>query len=586
MERLYADFNNLSLTAISDVPTASRCGTRTVTLYPGQSQSVRRSSSLFQQLQQRSIHGGRLLDQRSKSIHFLCQLEQHQLLLNRESCALARAVLARECHIDPQLCQVPKNIDALRLLGAFLRIMEKSPTLKTALGEMICQASSRASLADGNAEQLCFAGPMEKLTELNEHLKLILAKLQGEHASDPEVEQSLLKEAISSVTELRTLIPHELQHYVAAGGQGLSFPFDNNSESLGRTLRQYRSKLAEVVTFFDRAIAYQQTHERIDRLEIHTILQPEPQFMALLQLISYLRVPEAPSLDGRVDIYSLFRHEQIYGKRHFKYLTSNHTTLSVLVGNIEQLNVPDCTGVLFSPLWVNYLGGCHLELSHSPLRSQFEALGHPWLENSLVGLRNRVIQRLDFLGENGDAERLITITLAPRIDLISLHCSLTSWSAKDDENCMFFSRLLQRLLDDSYMGMSGIERFMSLLLRSGLELYLPDTVDGALILNCLACEFSAELVQCIGGEDTVEPADRALRFFLNVSPPSPEDFKHIIQKLFRIMRLHQAQQRSCTIASTLNVRQLLHEMTRKSDRQSSLNGPPSTEKETPINSSP
>ena len=550
-----------------------------ITPYPGQSQSIRRSGSLFRQLQQRGIYGGRLLEQRSKTIHFLCQLEQHQLLLSRESCALARAVLARECHIDPQLCQVPKNIDALRLLGAFLRIMEKSPALKTALGEMICQASSRASLADDNAEQLCFPGPMEKLTKLNEHLKLILAKLQGEHASDPEVEQSLLKEALSSVTELRTLIPHELQRYVAASGHDLSFPFDNNSESLGQTLRQYRSKLAEVVTFFDRAIAYQQTHERIDRLEIYTILRPEPQFMALLQLISYLRVPEAPSLDGRVDINSLFRHEQIYGKRHFKYLTSNHTTLSVLVRNLGQLNVPDYNGVLFSPLWVNYLGGCHLELGHSPLRSQFEALGHPWLENSLVGLRNRVIQRQDFLGENGDAERLLTITLAPRIDLISLHCSLTGWSAKNDENCMFFSRLLPCLLNDSYMGMSDIERFMSLLLRSGLELCLPDMMCGALILNCLACEFSAELEQCIGSEDTVEPAGRARRFFLNGRPPSPEDFKHITQRLFRIMRLHQAQQRPCTIASTLNIRQLLHEMTRQSDQESSRNNLPSSQPE-------
>lgn len=573
MDSVCADFNNLSLTAMSDVPTASRCGTRMITPYPGQSQSIRRSGSLFQQLQQRSIHGGRLLDQRSKSIHFLCRLEQHQLLLNRESCALARAVLARECHIDPQLCQVPKNIDALRLLGAFLRIMEKSPALKTALGEMICQASSRASLADDNAEQLCFPGPIEKLTELNEHLKLILAKLQGEHTSDPEVEQSLLKEAILSVTELRTLIPHELQHHVAAGGQGLSFPFDNNSDSSGQTLRRYRSKLAEAVTFFDRAIAYQQTHERIDRLEIHTILRPEPQFMALLQLISCLRVPETPSLDGLVDIYSLFRHEQIYGKKHFKCITSNHTTMSVLVRNLVQLSVPDNTGIIFSPLWVNYLGGCHLELRHSPQRDQFAALGHPWLENSLVGLRNRVIQCHDFVEENDAPERLITITFAPRIDLIGLHSSLTRWSVKD-ESCMFFSRLFQSLLHDSYMGMSSIEHFMSLILRSGLKFYLPGMVDGALILNCLACEFSAELEQCIG-EDTVEPANRTRRFFLNASSPSPEDIKHIIQDLFRIMRLHQAQQRSCTIARTLNVRQLWHEMTRKSDQESSSNSPPS-----------
>ena len=576
MDRVCADFNDLSLTAISGVPTASRCGTRTVTLYPGQSQSVRRSSSLFLQLQQRSIHGGRLLDQRSKSIHFLCRLEQHQLLLNHESCALARAVLARECHIDPQLCQAPKNIDALRLLGAFLRIMEKSPALKTALGEMICQASSRASLADDNAEQLCFAGPMEKLTKLNEHLKLILAKLQGEHASDPEVEQSLLKEAISSVTELRALhLPHELQDSMRAEAQSVSFPFGDNSDCTGQTFQQYRSKLAEAVTIFDCAIAYQQTHERIDRLEMHTILRPEPQFMALLQLISYLRAPETPSLYGLVDIHNLFRHEQIYGKRHFKYLTSKITALSVLVRHIEGLNVPDNAGVLNSPLWANYLGGCHLELSHYPRKSQFEAMGHPWLENSLVGLRDRTIERHDIFGENVDPEKVIAIVFAPRIDLIALHGTLTSWSLPENKSCMIFKRLLRCLLNDSYMGMSSIELFMSLILRSGLGFYLPGVEDGSLILNCLACNFSAEVERRIGREDTVDPAGWARRFFLNYSLPSPEDIEHIIQDLFRIMRLHQVQQRSCTISRTLNVRQLQYEMTRKSDQESSSNSPPS-----------
>ena len=580
INRVCADFSNLSLTAVSAAPAASRCGNRTVKPYPKQSPSTRRSGSLFRQLQQRSIDGGRLFGQRSKTIHFLCQLEQHQLLLNRESGALARAVIARECHIDLQLCKFPKSIDALRLLGAFLQIMEKSPVLKTALGEMICQAFSRACRAQDNTEQL-LDGPMEKLVTLNQHLKLILAKLQGEHAGDPEVEQSLLKAAISSVTELRTLyLPPEVHHSQTTGAQNLSFPFDNNSDSTLQNFQQYRSKLAEAVASFDRVIAYQYKHERLDRLEMHTILQPEPQFMSLLQLISYLRVPETPSLDGLVDIHSLFRHEQIYGKRYFKDLTSKINASSAFIKYLVQLNEPDSAGLMNCPLWVNYLGGCHLELRHYPQRDQFEALGHPWLENSLVGLRNNTIQRHDFLGENDNPEKLITIVFAPRVDLIVLHSSLTSWAIIDGKNCQFFGRLLQHLLNDSYMGMSSIDRFMSLILRSGLEFYVPDLISySALILKCLACEFSAEVETRIGHEDTVEPAGRARRFFLNHSPPSPEDIEYITQDLIRIMRLHQVQQRSCTIARSLNVRQLLYEMTRKSDREFSPNSSPSKQPE-------
>ena len=93
MERLCADFNNLSFAAVADVPTAGRCRTRTVKPDQGPVKSTRHSDSVFRQLQQRSIHGGRLLGQHIKTIRFLSRLEQHQLLLNRESCTLARAVL-------------------------------------------------------------------------------------------------------------------------------------------------------------------------------------------------------------------------------------------------------------------------------------------------------------------------------------------------------------------------------------------------------------------------------------------------------------------------------------------------------------
>ncbi len=585
MERFSAGFDSHSFAASADVPTAARCQARTVKPQ-GQNKSTRRSGSLFQQLQQRSIHGGRLLDQRSNTIQLLSRLEQHQLLLNRESCALARAVLARECHIEPQQCKLSKNIDALRLFSAFLRIMEKSPGLKTALSQMICQASSGASLAGRNAEQL--PDPIEQLVTLNSHLKSILANLQDQHSSDPGVARSLLKETISSVRKLRTIyFPEALRHTIKTGAQKACFPFGNDLKSTDQTVAEFSSKLANTVAVFNRAIAYQQRHERLDWLDMHTVLRPEPAFMALLQIISYLRIPDEqiPSLDGLVDIHSLFKHSEIYGKSDFKHLTSRLTTLWVLTRNAEQLS-PDDVGVSTHPLWVNYLGGCHLELLHFPLREELMALSSLWLGDSLASLRDRMIQRHEFnpgrSAVSFGSGTIKNIVFAQRFDLTALYFLLTGCSASKD-SYILSDCMLQHLLNGSYTRMNGIERFMSLVIRSGLEFVLHGLMlHKALYLRCPACEFLVELRK-FGNKDNVAHADPTVivPFFTGCSEPSQEDIEHIQQCMLNIMRLHQAQRWSCTVAGALNVQQLLYEIARESGRETSPDGPPSSLNFTP-----
>ena len=145
---------------------------------------------------------------------------------------------------------------------------------------------------------------------------------------------------------------------------------------------------------------------------------------------------------------------------------------------------------------------------------------------------------------------------------------------------MLPGRVFQHLLNGSYMGMNGIERFMSLLIRSGLEFNLGRMVFGsALCLRCPACEFKAEVRAPIRHSDIAgEPA--VMRpFFANYDPVAQvRKIEHIHPDMFSIMRLHQAQQRSCTVAGAINVQQLLHEIRRESD-QNSLNGSPSKQHE-------
>ena len=589
MKSVCADFNNLSFAAVADVSTAGRGWTRTIK--PDRGPSTRHSDSVFRQLQQRSIHGGRLLDQRSKTIHFLCRLEQHQLLLKRECCTLARAVLARECQVDQQQCEFSKNIDALRLFAAFLRIMEKSPGLKTALGQMIRQAATPASQAKRDSVTIYSDDPMAKLVSLNVHLKSILATLQDQLSSPCEIEQSFLKETISKIRELRTLhFPDELKRFLKTGAQKACFPFGNDLESddlesNGQTVAQFRSRLADTVSIFDRTATYAQMHERIDWLEMHTILQPEWEFMALLQIITYLRVPDEqiPTLDGVVDIHSLFGRRNIYGKKYYEHLTSRLNALWAFTSDSEQLG-PDDVGVSKHPLWVNYLGGCHLELLHYPLHFQLKALGPPWLGDSLANLRKSTIQHHErnysVRAENFFLGTINTIVFALRFDQVGLCAALEGSSTVCRDCYMLPGRVLQHLLNGSYMGMNGIERFMSLLIRSGLEFNLGRMVFGAaLCLRCPACAFTAEVRAPIRNRDTAGESAVMGPFFANYDPVAQvRKIEHIHPDMFNIMRLHQTQQRSCTIAGAINVQQLLYEIRRESD-QNSLNGSPSKQPE-------
>ena len=61
--------------------------------------------------------------------------------------------------------------------------------------------------------------------------------------------------------------------------------------------------------------------------------------------------------------------------------------------------------------------------------------------------------------------------------------------------------MLQRLLNGSYTRMNGIERFMSLVIRSGLEFVLHGLMlHNSLYLSCPACEFLTEPRKFIGRE--------------------------------------------------------------------------------------
>ena len=325
-------------------------------------------------------------------------------------------------------------------------------------------------------------------------------------------------------------------------------------------------------------------HERIDWLEMHTILQPEWEFMALLQMVTYLRVPDEqiPTLDGVVDIHSLFGRRNIYGKKYYEHLTSRQTALWALTSNIEQLG-PDDVGVPEHPLWVNYLGGCHLELLHYPLHFQQKALGPPWLGDSLAKLRKFMIHHHDrnyfFRTADFCVRTINNIVFALRFDHVGLCAAIKGCHTMCRDCHVLPGRVFQHLLNGSYMRMNGIERFMSLLMRSGLEFSLDRMFSGsALCLRCPACSFTAEVQVHI--RDSAEGSAVMQSFFANYDPVAQlRKIEHIHPDLCTIMQLHQTQKRSCTFAGAINIQQLLHEIRRENDWENSLNGSASKQPE-------
>ena len=229
-------------------------------------------------------------DVHKQSLQLLSRLAERQLLLPRERAVLESAVHNNEVVIDPQQCRFAKSIDALRLLAAFLGIMEKSPTLKRALAAMINDTPvSQSPLEDTVAEGM-FGGSPEAMNKALEDLKSILARfvqLYPDCSQEVPIAHNVREEILGMLDQCWE------KYNLTIGNQALS-PFSKPDANC--SVVKYWEHLTDVIDLLEQIPGYTDLHERIDKLAVNKVLTPTAEFMALLHVLSYLRVTEVQKL--------------------------------------------------------------------------------------------------------------------------------------------------------------------------------------------------------------------------------------------------------------------------------------------------
>ena len=510
-------------------------------------------------------------DVHKQSLQLLSRLAERQLLLPRERAALESAVLNNEVVIDPQQCRFAKSIDALRLLAAFLGIMEKSPTLKRALGVMINDTPvSQSPLEDTVAEGM-FGGSPEAMNKALEDLKSILARfvqLQPDCSQEVPIAHDVREEILGMLDQCWE------KYNLTIGNQAFS-PFAK-PDAKCRVVK-YWEHLTSMIDLLEQIPGYTDLHERIDKLDVNKVLTPTAEFMALLHVLSHLRVPEAPSLDT-MEIDRLFSVDEVFGHSHYQAKIFWSSCEWVNERTFPPMKLAD-GGFLLNTLWVNYLNACHIELAFFPFHNHVKALAPPWVDNTLarqvasfIHHQERFDNVSNMLVVYYPARMISNTVLALRPDTLRLYGGFVKIHQRDihqPDNCIpsevfaFADRVVQGCLAREAT-MDDIEWMLSLVLRGGLEYDRLNSRPGGRKLQCPGCSFYGLVDE---RDDPVDYYDadymecgNSLRLsYHHFASSAVRDMQHVHRDVMRVLWFHKKHSHDCTIARAVDVQKLWNE---------------------------
>ena len=505
-------------------------------------------------------------DVQKQSLQLLSRLAECQLLLPRERATLRRAVLNNEVVIDPQQCRFAKSIDALRLLAALLGIMEQSPTLKRALGVMINETPvSKSPLEDTVAEGM-FGGSPEAMNKALEDLKSILARFVQLH---PDCSQDV-PIAHNVREEILGMLDRCWKKYNLTIDNQAFYPFTKPGANC--SVGKYWEHLTSMIDLLEQIPGYTDLHERIDQLDVNKVLTPTAEFMALLHVLSYLRVPEVSSLDA-MEIDRLFSVDEVFGHSHYQAKIFRSSCEWVEERTFPPMKLAD-GGFLLNTLWVNYLNACHIELAFFPFHDHVKALAPPWVDNTLARQVASFIHHQERFDSSSTRlvvyypARMITNTvLALRPDTLRLYGGLVKIHQPDNEPApevfAFADAVVQGCLAKEAT-MDDIEWMLSLVLRGGLEYDCLNSRAGGKKLQCPGCSFYGLVDE---REDPVDYYDAdymecgdSLRLSNHhFASSAVRDMHHVHRDVMRVLWFHKKHSHDCTIARAVDVQKLWNE---------------------------
>ena len=505
-------------------------------------------------------------DVHQQSLQLLSRLEECQLLLPRESAVLRGAVLNNEVFIDPQQCRFAKSIDSLRLLAAFLGIMEQSPALKRALGAMIKDTPvSKSPLEDTVAEGM-FGGSPEEMKNAVEDLKSILARFVQ---LNPDCSQKV-PIAHDVREEIVGMLDQCWKKYNLTIGNQAFFPFTKPDAKC--RIVKYWEHLTSMIDVLEQVPGYTDLHERIDKLDVNKVLTPTTEFMALLHVLGYLRIPEVPSLDA-LDIDQLFSADQVFGHAYYQAKIFRSSCEWVEERTFDPLKLAD-GGFLLNKLWVNYRNACHIELEHFPFHDHVKALAPPWIDNTLARQVANIIhhqERFDNSSKRFVAyypARMITNTvLGLRLDRLRLYDGFISIYQPDkwlpSEIFTFADRVVQGCLAKD-AEMDDISWMLSLVIRGGLEYDMINSRPGGRKLQCPGCSFyglvdEREDPVDYYDDDYMECGDSLKLSYHHFESSAIRNMQHVHRDLMRVLWFHKKYSHDCSIVRAIDVQKLWNE---------------------------
>ena len=505
-------------------------------------------------------------DVHKQSLQLLSRLAERQLLLPRERAALESAVLNNEVVIDPQQCRFAKSIDALRLFAAFLGIMEKSPTLKRALGVMINDTPvSQSPLEDTVAEGM-FGGSPEAMNQALEDLKSILAKFVQLHpdcSQDVPIAHDVREDILGKLDQC-------WKKYNLTIGNQAFYPFSKPDANC--SVVKYWEHLTAMIDLLEQIPGYTDLHERIDKLDVNKVLTPTAEFMALLHVLSFLRVPEVSSLDA-MEIDRLFSVDEVFGHAYYQAKIFRSSCEWVEERTFPPMKLAD-GGFLLNTLWVNYLNGCHIELKFLPFHDHVKALAPPWVDNTLarqvasfIHHQERFDNVSNMLVVYYPARMITNSVLALRPDTLRLYGGFVKIHQPDNEFApgvfAFADRVVQGCLAREAT-MDDIEWMLSLVMRGGLEYDRLNSQAGSRKLQCPGCSFyglvdEREDPVDYYDADYMECGDSLRLSYHHFASSAVRDMQHVHRDVMRVLWFHKKHSHDCTIARAVDVQKLWNE---------------------------
>ena len=437
---------------------------------------ARKSAPLFKFLQQRSINGcksGEGID----CLHFLASLVERQLLLPKELDVLSRAVVTGECVIEPALCRSSRGIDALRVLAAFLMVLDKTPSLKQELNDFIAKAP--VVVMTPKLRRFFDGHSMAGLQRLQDELKVVLAECDRcirflPMLCDQEICQYLeylLVKHISRINRFRCLI-------------GLRDSLKTEKDHM-----LLRNTLARLIDHIGQGLRCgRELDGRIDSLPMDKVLPFNSQFSRDIISLGCMRglSQEGTCCRSYAKMDELSDYSCLYGK--------------CCVDTMQYYRVDNdiLSDAGFSPLDMVKKRPKYIQVNYQGIFLEFRLPGEPKCyrvfqtepeDSDAIPVVIQVILPRLFLKYKGLAECRWLIDL-----YVELYKKWLNERGPEVDQASALALLDKKIWDCEYIRLDDLQWLISVLARSGLRPHYGQDYSEGVSLFCPNCSFYAEVV--------------------------------------------------------------------------------------------